>query len=51
VLVVAYFFAEMFHYGMLCIDQNEWSREGWIAACGIPVAAILAALTYFSLKS
>ena len=50
ILVAAYFFAEMFHYGMLRINRPEWSREGWIAAGAIPLAAVLAAITYFAAR-
>jgi hypothetical protein len=51
VLVAVYFVAEMFHYRMFRISRAEWRREGWIAAVGISIAAVLGVITYFSVGS
>jgi hypothetical protein len=38
----------MFDYEMFRIDRKEWRKEGWIAACGVSVMAVLAAFTFLS---
>jgi len=52
ILIAAYFWAELIHYGILKNalrnDHREWSRESPVVIGGIAAAVILAVVAYFT---